>query len=291
MKRNSYLFFLLMAAVLFTRCDDNLMELNKGDNPLEIAVSAPQLQLDAANPEAEALKLTWSSGTNRGTNAAISYTLQIDPQVALPEVSPLDSAKPMRKFPHEELNNLLLAEFDATPGEAVAFEARVTATVSLKALSRQPQRAVAFVITLQTHHRTLYLIGDATPMDGMRQCHSLRKVPNKPRTFSWTAAPTGNFKFITTLESVCTSTTRAPLRVPYRGELRRPYMSLSPSPARHLQLSGQPRYSDCHMAKGEGRPIGALVRGQPHRLELCPHGRSLDPLSLQRVSLPVASSK
>lgn len=205
MKRNSYLFFLLMAAVLFTRCDDNLMELNKGDNPLEIAVSAPQLQLDAANPEAEALKLTWSSGTNRGTNAAISYTLQIDRagnHFAGGLTLEMGREAYEKSFLNEELNNLLLAEFDATPGEAVTLEARVTATVSAEGIEPATSEPVAFVITpYKPITATLYLIGDATPNGwNADNATELRKVPNKPRTFSWTGSlTTGNFKFITTL--------------------------------------------------------------------------------------------
>jgi len=205
MKRNSYLFFLLMAGVLFTRCDDNLMELNKGDNPLEIAVSSPQLQLDAANPEAEALKLTWSSGTNHGTNAAISYTLQIDRQgnqFAGGLTLAMGRGVYEKSYCNEELNNLLLAEFGARPGEVITLEARVTATVADEGIEPATSEPVAFSITpYKSISATLYLIGDATPNGwNADEATELRKVPGKPRTFTWSGSlKSGSFKFITTL--------------------------------------------------------------------------------------------
>ena len=204
MKRYSYLIILLMIAALFTRCDDNLMELNKGDNPLSIEASAPQIVLDAANPDAEALKLTWTSGTNSGTNAAISYTLQIDlagNQFAGGLTLEMGREAYEKSYRNEELNNLLLEQFAVAPGEEVSLEAFVTATVAADAIEPSVSDITSFAVTTyKPITSTLYMIGDATPNGwNADDPTELRKVPNKPRTFSWSGSlAAGTFKFITT---------------------------------------------------------------------------------------------
>lgn len=204
--KNIYSLILLIATALFAGCaDDNLMELDKGDNPLEISVSEPQLALDAALPDGEALKLTWSSGTNHGTNAAISYTLQIDRQgnqFAGGLTLAMGREAYEKSYRNEELNNLLIETFDATPGEAITLEARVNASVADEGIEPATSEPVAFAVT---PHKpisgTLYLIGDATPNGwSADEATELRKVPGKPRTFTWSGSlKTGSFKFITTL--------------------------------------------------------------------------------------------
>lgn len=206
MKKTIYILILSIAATLFAGCaDENLMELNKGDNPLEIAVSEEEVAIDAAIPDGEALKLTWSSGTNHGTNAAISYTLQIDRQgnqFAGGITLEMGREAYEKSYRHEELNNLLLSEFEAVPGEAVTLEARVTAIVAAKGIEPATSEPVTFTVTpYKPITTTLYLIGDATPNGwSADNATELRKVPGKPRTFTWSGSlKTGSFKFITTL--------------------------------------------------------------------------------------------
>ncbi len=81
MKIYRLLFLLSLWVTLFVGCaDDNYMELDKGSSPLEITASSAEIELDAANPTSEALKLSWTTGSNQGTNAGISYTFQMDLQ-------------------------------------------------------------------------------------------------------------------------------------------------------------------------------------------------------------------
>ena len=48
------------------------MELFKEGKPFELKVQKEMVALDAANPEQEAIKFTWTAASNYGTNAAIT---------------------------------------------------------------------------------------------------------------------------------------------------------------------------------------------------------------------------
>jgi hypothetical protein len=47
--------------------------LDKGESPLMINLSADSVRCDQRSDAQEALQITWTSGTNQGTGAAISY--------------------------------------------------------------------------------------------------------------------------------------------------------------------------------------------------------------------------
>lgn len=206
MKKTIYILILSLATALFAGCaDENLMELDKGDNPLEIAVSQEETTLDAATPDGEAFKLTWSSGSNHGTNAAISYTLQIDRQgnqFAGGLTLEMGREAYEKSYRHEELNNLLINTFGGVPDQSLSLEARVTATVTAEGVEPATSEPVSFtIIPHKPITATIYMIGDATPNGwNADEATELRKVPGKPRTFTWNGSlKSGVFKFITTL--------------------------------------------------------------------------------------------
>lgn len=206
MKTYPLLFLLSLTAILFYRCtDDNYIELDKGDTPLEITISSTQIKLDVANPTTEALKLSWTTGSNQGTNAAIDYTFQMDVQgnnFAGGIFLDLGREVYEKVYKNEELNEILLDDFGVGINEEIVLETRVIATVAAEGI--EPEVSNVQRISVKTHKpitKMLYLIGDATPNGwSADEATEMRPVNNVPKGFTWTGAlSTGKFKFITSL--------------------------------------------------------------------------------------------
>ena len=90
------------------------MELFKEGKPFELKAPKENVALDATNPEQEAIKFTWTAASNYGTNAAITYTFQMDVQGnnfagGISENVGREAYE--RVYKNEELNNLLLNTF------------------------------------------------------------------------------------------------------------------------------------------------------------------------------------
>lgn len=206
MKTYRLLFLLSLLAALLIRCvDDNYMELDKGSTPLEITVSGTEIELDAANPATEALKLSWTTGSNQGTHAAISYRFQMDVQGNnFAGGISLDLGREVYEkiYRNEELNDILLNDFGIAVNAETVLEARVIATISAEGI--EPETSNVQRISVKTHKpitKTLYLIGDATPNGwSADDATEMRPINNVAKGFTWTGTlSTGNFKFITTL--------------------------------------------------------------------------------------------
>ena len=206
MKIYKLLFLLSVVSLLLIHCSDNdYMELDKGNTPLEITASATEIALDAANPEVEALAFSWTTGSNRGTHSAISYTFQMDVEgndfaggISLE----LGREVYEKTYKNEELNEILLSDFGVGVNEEVVLEARVIATVAAEGI--EPETSNIEHVSLKTHTaitKTLYLIGNATPNGwSADEATEMRPVNNAPKSFTWSGTlSTGNFKFITTL--------------------------------------------------------------------------------------------
>jgi len=208
MKAYKFLFFLSLLIVVFSRCSsDNTMEINKGNAPLEITASNDNVQLDFANPDVEALKFVWTSGSNQGTNAAISYTFQMDVQgnnFADGISIALGRQIYEQSYTNETLNDTLINTFGIPINTEVTLESRVIATVASGSL--QSDTSNIQQVTVKTYKpisKTLYLIGDATPNGwDAGNATEMHPISNVSKGFTWTGALTpGNFKFITTLGS------------------------------------------------------------------------------------------
>lgn len=206
MKTYRLIFLLSLFVALFTKCtDDNYMELDKGSAPLEITASAADVELDAANPETEALKLSWTSGSNHGTNAAISYTFQLDVQGNnFAGGISLDLGREVyeKVYKNEELNDILLNDFGIAINQEAVLEARVIATIAAEEVDQETSNVQHIAVkTYKPITNTLYLIGDATPNGwSADDATEMRPVSNASKSFTWTGTlSTGKFKFITTL--------------------------------------------------------------------------------------------
>lgn len=181
------------------------MELNKGNNVLALSVDKPEALLQEKDKNNDALKLSWTSGSNGGTNAGISYTLLIDHQgnnFATPFTQELGKGQTERKFFVVELNELLISTFGFQPGEEALMESKVVTTVLGHPELSETSNVISFKITGYKPVSTLlYLIGDATP-NGWSADNATEMTPDAdlPGVFSWQGKMNnGNFKMITSL--------------------------------------------------------------------------------------------
>ncbi|NDV57494.1 SusF/SusE family outer membrane protein [Bacteroides sp. 519] len=205
MKPYKILSLLALLLVGWSCTDENNTEYNKGEAPLEVIASKETIELDALNPSAEAVKFTWTSGTNYGTGLAIDYTFQLDKQDGTFEngiTVEMGRNNFEKSYKNEELNDLLIEKFGITAAAEATFQYRVIANVASNAIEQQ----ISPVQTLgvKTHKpitKNLYLIGDATPNGwNAGEATELKPVTNTPKAFSWTGPlSAGEFKFITTL--------------------------------------------------------------------------------------------
>ncbi len=201
--KNLALSVAMMATLpLLQGCSDNdYMQLDKGEEPLVLSCSTEAVALTESSHASEALALSWTTGTNQGTGARITYALSLLPEGANPgdAVSVVEGAVQTYdwKPSNETLNKILLERLHAMPGRELNIEATVTATVA--GLEGNPQvSTVKFAVTpYQPVSETLYLIGDATP-NGWDAGNATDMARIDNGVFSWTGnLHAGEFKFIT----------------------------------------------------------------------------------------------
>ncbi len=205
MKPTEFIYFLsVYTLLLLSGCSEELAELNKGDLPLEITVSASPVELDASSPTAEALEFSWTPGSNRGTNAAIGYTFQLDKEGNnFAGALSLELGREVYEltYANEELNDLLINDFGIPAGSEATLECRVIATFASESLP--PEVSAARPVSIRTHRpvtKTLYLLGSATPNGwDADDATEMKPVANVPKEFTWTGPlVAGEFKFIVT---------------------------------------------------------------------------------------------
>ena len=183
-------------------CTDNdYMELNTGEEPLVLSVSADAVTLTEKAHASEALALSWTTGTNQGTGGRITYALSLRQEDAASDDSFFILQDAVQKYDwkpsNQDLNKILLEQFHAVPGIPLIIDATVTATVA--GLEGDPQiSSVKFTATpYKPVSETLYLIGDATP-NGWNADNATEMARLENGIFSWTGnLVAGEFKFIT----------------------------------------------------------------------------------------------
>lgn len=212
MKRILHIITLLLLLTGLS-CVKDLRELNKGNLPLVLSADKTSMVLLQKNALQDALVLSWTPGTNRGTNAAIAYSLKIDKKgnnFSAAIVESLGTAASSRKFSVGALNALAL-QFGLVPGTTGAFEAQVVASVADGLLPDDSTAVIEFTVTpYQPVTTTLYLLGDATP-NGWSADNATPLTPSatEPGFFSWKGILSqGEFKLITTLGSFLPSYNR-----------------------------------------------------------------------------------
>lgn len=193
----------LLLLVSCTKTDK--MELNKGDNLLSLTADKSTVVLEEKNRNADAVTLNWTSGSNKGTNSAISYTILIDKQgnnFSNAVSENMGKAVFSRKYTVKDLNDLVINKWAVTPGTEVTLEAKVIIEVANN--PKLADSSAVFVWTVKTYQAvttTLYLIGDAAPNGwDNNQATALSLSLSEPGVFTWRGQlRAGEYKFITTL--------------------------------------------------------------------------------------------
>lgn len=203
MRRIYQMICCIISISLFIGCKkDNYAELNKGNSPLAIAADKSTIILNQREDANDALLLSWTTGTNGGTDASIFYQLKIDKQgnnFSTPVVEDLGNSL-SKKFTVGSLNTLLLSQWSFAPGVEATLEAKIIARVANDAA---PMDSSAIITIKATPYdpvtSTLYIIGDAAP-NGWNAGSATALTSLGAGKFSWEGnLYSGEFKFITNL--------------------------------------------------------------------------------------------
>lgn len=196
--------FPFLALLLILSCRKDYKENDKGNAPLAVSASSQKILLNQKNESGDGVVINWTSGSNHGSNASISYVLKLDIQGnnfsnALTE--DLGKATLSKKYTVKELNDLLLTKWNLSPDTETALQAKVIATIADGANTRDSSAVFTFLVTpYKPVSATLFLIGDATP-NGWDAGNATAMVadPAVPGRFHWQGLlSSGEFKLITT---------------------------------------------------------------------------------------------
>lgn len=169
LKRFYVITLALILGLMTGSCDKDELDdpsLENIDNELILNVSDENVELEERLIGNE-LNFTWSSGTNRGTGAAIKYTLEIDlagNDFSDPLLTIVEGAQNqyMASIDHGTLNYRLLNS-GLEAGNTYALEARLTAEVTDASVEDQVSKKALSVVTYKPVSTTLFIVGDASP--------------------------------------------------------------------------------------------------------------------------------
>lgn len=171
----------------------------------KLAASSDTLELKQKQADNTALSLTWSAGSNRGTNAAVQYTLQVDRKgndFASPVEYDLGKASYSMSFKTGDFNNLLLQSLSLDPESYAEVEFRVLAEV----VGQSFEPGISNIVTVKVKPYelvnipdNLYMVGDATPNGwDAAQATPMTKNNNDPGVFTYQGQlNAGELKFLT----------------------------------------------------------------------------------------------
>ncbi|MFV5698845.1 SusF/SusE family outer membrane protein [Flavobacterium sp. ZT3R17] len=200
MKKNNFIKILSILGALFlalmnTSCEDLLSDsiVNNNDK-LTLKVSTSELVLDERKPN-DNLTFNWTTGTNNGTSASISYVLQIDKE-GNNFATPLEYEMGTNNFSFSinsaTLNFIMLNTFGVQPGAVQKFEARITAKVANSSATAQVATTTFSITPYLPVSKELYMVGSATAV-GWDVSNAIQLTPS-------TSSP-GKFIFLGTLSS------------------------------------------------------------------------------------------
>ncbi len=181
---------------------------------LSLSASADTIILSQKNDKNVAVNYNWTTGTNSGTGASISYVLQIDKagnNFASPLLFDMGKAMFAKAFSVADLNRSLLERLGFTGGVSSSLEARIIATINSSPQTEQTSPVITLKVTpYQPVSKTLYIFGDATP-NGWDATKAIKLTPDTddPTLFVYKGAlSTGSYKFIATLGQLLPSYNR-----------------------------------------------------------------------------------
>ncbi len=174
------------------------------DRPV-LSISSEEVILKQKQEGNTAFTLSWTPGSNRGTNSAIDYTIEIDKKennFSGPVSIGAGKASYNSNFAVEGFNDLLLNSFLIAPGTEGEIEFRVIS----KPLdpSAAPEVSNVVGVTVIPYDPLpvppeLYMIGDATPNGwDANNPTALTKSANEPGVFTYQGdLSAGELKFLT----------------------------------------------------------------------------------------------
>ncbi|NEU08530.1 SusF/SusE family outer membrane protein [Flavihumibacter sp. R14] len=205
--KGSTLMLLALLATMLASCEkatyEDLVPVEQ-NVPLALTASKTAVVLSEKNYDAEALALTWTSGTNNGSNSSISYKLLIDKQGNdFKNAVTLDLGKAVysKTYSVKDLNSLLITGMHLAPGVESTLETRIITFISGNTVQSEASTQVIKVTPYQPVTDKLYLIGDATPNGwNAGAATELASINNIPGKFTWKGRlNAGEFKFSTVL--------------------------------------------------------------------------------------------
>nr|NQU93311.1 SusF/SusE family outer membrane protein [Bacteroidota bacterium] len=162
------LFYILPVLLIFVAisCKKEYLEIPaQQDDVLSLTSSSSTLVLEEQFAQ-NLLAFNWTTGTNQGTNSAISYKLEMkkdgdDSSIPLE----YDLGKNVFSFTFEygTLNHILLNTFGVDPGTAQVMEVKITATVASEGVAPQVAATKVTITPYKPLSAELYIIGSATP--------------------------------------------------------------------------------------------------------------------------------
>lgn len=193
------LYLVSVLLILFMSCQKN--------DPLAISMGGP-IKLTASNASLvlkqkdakKTFSYTWTTGTNKGTGASISYILQIDKKGnKFAHAITLDMGKAIytKSYNIGEFNDSLLIHWSLQPGIAADFEARTIAVIASVSIKPDTSNVVTISITpYQPVTKELYMVGNASP-HGWDISNAVMMTPDTddPTIFRYQGVlQVGNFK-------------------------------------------------------------------------------------------------
>ncbi len=170
--------------------------------PLALTATKSEIVLTQKEAANNAVNFTWTTGTNQGTGASISYILKIDKKgnnFANPASFAMGKGVYSKSITVAELNDYLLNTWKVTPNAVAQLEAKVEATISSNPETKDMAGFSFSATPYQPVSKTLYLIGSASP-NGWDAGKALALTPQSdPTLFTFQGTlNAGELKFITT---------------------------------------------------------------------------------------------
>lgn len=209
--KNGIKIILATIAVALASCQNELPSDIAKAGPLAVTTTDSVLVLQQKNSlTTNAVTFSWTTGTNNGTGASMSYQLQLDIKGNnFAKAINLDMGKGTysRSFSSQELNDSLLSHWKLTPGVVNELEVRVISTIYSTPQTNVTSPVVTLKVTAyQPVSQTLFLYGTASPR-GTDLNNPLGLIPQTdPTIFVYQGMlNAGTLKFITTTGQVLPS--------------------------------------------------------------------------------------
>lgn len=203
--RHSNIVVAVLMIICFTSCNTELADDIVKAGPLVATLSKSEIILNEKNSsKTEAFTLTWTTGSNNGTGASISYTILADVKgnnFSNPVSINMGKGIYIRRFTVLELNDSLLNHWHSTPGIETELEVKIISTINNTVPSNETSPVVTIKVTpYQPVSKTLYLYGSASPKGtNLTEAIALKPDETDPTIFIYQGyLAAGNLKFITT---------------------------------------------------------------------------------------------